>query len=285
MAARSFSALPRSCFTPEQLQALAAKGVTESDIIGQKCIDNTCGKSVEEILQQYPRFYNERAGIYTEWGDIDLPWDEVNTLNGVWQVAEYTDSNSYVVGDEVVRIEDDGYKLVVYVATSNVPVPAGSFNPALWSEICHIVTSEPVGLPDISKLLGKYEYYNPKKYLTTWSEAGEEWNIDLNSDEWGEYKIEKQYFYRSSDIVLYDTRCGTYTCVYVATQDMPANNELIVPGPPPADYWQKLYCVKNDKEDKCEKKVTCSQPNREVVSLSPGDNDLICVPVESRVGG
>jgi len=267
------------------LQALAAKGVTESDFVDQKCIDNTCGKNVEEILQQYPRFYNERAGIYTEWGDIDLPWDEMNTLNGVWQVAEYTDSNSYVVGDEVIRIEDDGYKLVVYVATSNVPVPAGNFNPALWSEICHIVTSEPVGLPDISELLGRYEYYNPEKYQTTWSEAGKKWNVDLNSDEWGEYKIEKEYFYRSSDIVLYDTRCGTFTCVYVATQDMPANNELIVPGPPPADYWQKLYCVKNNKEDKCEKKVICNQPNREVVSLSSGDNDLICVPVESRVGG
>jgi len=253
--------------------------VTSGDVKAYRVV-----KDARELISFYP-FYDPTKGTYTAWGDIGFSWDHGDALSDeLWQISEYVDTRSYRTGDKVVRIEDGGRKLTLYEASADVSVPAGAFDPSLWTELCHIYVSEPVGSPDISG----YEYYDPQLYLSEWGEFGETWETDLvnlDSDQWGDAKIALNYFYRAGDIVLYDTACGDHTCVYVATADMPANSELIVPGPPPADYWQKLYCVKNDKEDRCEKKVTCDRPNRELVSLSPGDNDLICVPVESRVGG
>lgn len=90
-----------------------------------------------------------------------------------------------------------------------------------------------------------------------------------------------KYPYWSNDsvrwIVLFDVECGEYTCLYTAVTD-PGNNP-----PPDPNYWRRVFCVENGKKSKCTKTKKCG-PGRVLVSLSSGDNDLICVPVESTVG-
>lgn len=97
---------------------------------------------------------------------------------------------------------------------------------------------------------------------------------------WGSFNLKKDNLYNSGEIVLYESNCGDYTCVYVAKHDVPA----IFNSPPPflPQYWELMYCVENGKPNKCEKRVECG-PGRAVVDL--GEDNLICVPVESRVGG
>lgn len=240
-----------------------------------------------DLFSQYP-IYNPRKGIYTTWGDIALPWDTENLPSDErWQAAEYVDTYAYRAGDIVLNIEDDGYRLTLYTALVDIPVPPGAFNLALWSEYCHTVVSEPYGIPPYSELVSKFPYYDPKVDLTSWSEFESDWGTDLtdpDSDQWDEAKIAKTYFYRSGDIVLWDVRCNDYTCVYIATADMPANPDLVALGPPPSTYFNRLYCTPNGKPNTCVKRVTCTKPNRKVVSLSNGNSDLVCVPVESTTG-
>lgn len=285
MAARSYR---RCALTTAQESALSAVGITTtSDISCTSEKLNTCGRDAKELLSDYP-LYEARKGIYTQWGDIPWSWDHEDLASDEkWQVSKYVDTYSYQVGDTVLRVEDSGRSLVVYTATSNVPVPAGAFDPDLWSEVCHVVVSEPVGLPDIGALEEQYSYYAPEAYLTEWGDFTESWSTDLtdpDSDEWNVARIAKQYFYRSGDTVLYETPCGNYTCVYVATSDMPVDAALVVPGPPPAAFWQRQYCVPNGRENKCVKKLECG-PGYTVVDLGgEGAPNLICVPVESTVG-
>lgn len=285
MAARSFDGC---ALTAAQSEALSAVGVTSVGDISCSAGDlNTCGRDARELISLYP-FYDPGKGIYTQWGDIPWSWDHEDALSDErWQVATYTDTLSYRIGDSILRIEDEGRRLTVYTATSDVPVPAGAFDPDLWSEVCHIVVSEPIGLPDIGALEEQYSYYAPEEYLTEWGDFTESWSTDLvnpDSDQWDGAKIAKQYFYRSGDIVLYDTACGDHTCIYVATADMPADAALVVPGPPPSAFWQRQYCVENGKPSKCDKRIECG-PGRVVVDLGGEDApNLVCVPVESSVG-
>lgn len=184
-------------------------------------------------------------------------------------------------------IGNDGFLLTLYTAIGNTPSPPGPFNPTLWEEVCHIRTSEPVGLPDISKLLESYQYYDPREYLTRWGEFELGWDQNLStlpdSGVWKDARIRKDFFYKQNDIVLYDSTCGEYTCVYVASQDMPANTDLVSPGPPPTAYFSRQYCVRNGKPNTCGKTISCG-PGREVISLSKPPFDYICVPVESNTG-
>lgn len=236
-------------------------------------------------LSKYP-LYNPNKGIYTKWGEIELPWN-TDILTDQWQVAEYFASIAYNAGDKVIRIEDDGYRIVLYEANVDISAPPGAFDSSLWTEICRVVVSEPVGLPSYQYLVDNFTYYSPKSAYTEWSKFNSSWSTDLttpSSDEWGNAQIAKDYFYRAGDIVLHDTGCGDYTCVYIATADMPADFDLVTSGPPPATYWQKQYCIRNGKPNTCVKRVTCTEPNRKIVSLSSGDSDLICVPVESTTG-
>jgi len=287
MAARSF--VTGCNLTADQLAAVNARGITTNSISNTGCTAaglNTCGRDARELVNLYP-LYDPEHGVYTEWGDIPVPWNHEDVISDErWQVATYTDEFAYRIGDTVIILEADGTTVVVYKATSNVSVPAGVFNPALWSEVCRVTVSEPVGLPDVTTLLSKYDFYNPKSFLTAWSDFGSEWNEDLtapNSDGWDEAKIAKTYFYRSGDTVLWNTRCDDYTCVYVATANMPANPNLIVSGPPPSAYFSRLYCIRNGNPSTCSKTISCG-PGRVVVDLGQNGTDLVCVPVESDIG-
>lgn len=203
-----------------------------------------------------------------------------------WQVAEYVDEHGYRIGDQVIVVGNDGYLITLYTATADGPAPAGPFDPSLWTEVCHVTTSEPVGLPNIATLLSQHPYYDPRSYLTRWGEFTSDWENDLtnpDSDEWDSARIAKGFFYHRGDTVLYDTPCDDYTCVYIATADMPSDPALIAPGPPPSTYFQRLYCVVNGRDNKCTKRVSCG-PGRVIVDLGRNDTDLVCVPVESTTG-
>jgi hypothetical protein len=290
VAARTFGNIPVSCLTASQLNALAAKDIEVNDIIDESCQSltiNTCDRDTLSLLQTYPT-YNTAKGIATKWGDIAAPWGFESEFSvESWGSARYVGQVSYVSGETIVRIESDGYRVAVYEALEDIPAPAGPFNRDLWKEICHASSSVPVGLPNVSSLSELYSYYNPRGFGTTWGEFNESWGKDLvdpNSDEWGQARFERESFYETGNVALYDSRCGDYTCAYVAIKPMPNDPDLIRSGPPPKEYWEKLYCVPNGKPNICEKKVTCTRPNTKLVSLTGRDEDLVCLPVESTVG-
>jgi hypothetical protein len=286
MAARTFGSLPISCVTSAQLQALAEKNIGVGDISDGGCTDsslNTCERDANDLLSQY-HIYDSTRGVYTSWGNIPLSWDFENTASDErWRIARYVDESGYRSGDRVLVITNDGLLVTLYEAVANGPSPAGPFDLDLWVEVCHVTTSVPVGLPDIATLVSRYPYYDPRAHLTQWGEFQAGWNDDLsgvNSDTWGEARIAKAFFYRRGDTVLYDTSCDDYTCAYIATVDMPSDPDLVVPGPPPPSYFDKLYCVVNGRENTCVRRTVCG-PGRVVVDLSSGDRDPVCVPVES----
>lgn len=245
MAARTFGNIDPSCLTSEQLEALAAVGIGNNDLIDNGCDAaslNTCGRDANELVTLYP-LYNEGQGVYTAWGEIALPWNHEDLVsNEQWSTSNYVDEYSYRVGDIVYRFEKDGYKIVVYEAIQNVPVPAGLFNPALWTEVCSVTTSELVGLPDVR---------NFQQY-----------------DSSATYSI--------SDVVVKNSGCNNYTCAYIS---LTGQNTA-----PPSQDWERLYCIPNGNPSTCVKQVSCSDPNRQLISLSNGESDLICVPVESTTG-
>lgn len=247
MAARTFGSLPISCVTPAQLQALAAKDIEVSDISSGGCTDpslNTCERDANDLLSQY-HLYDSTRGVYTSWGSIPLSWNFENIASDErWGSARYVDGQGYRVGDRVIVITSDGLLVTLYEAIANGPAPSGPFNPTLWSEVCHITTAEPIGLPDIETLLGTYNYYAASTV------------------------------YVSGNIVLRDTGCSDHTCVYIANSNVPINTS------PPAPVWNLLYCSPNGKVNTCVKQTACD-PGRVIVDLSSGDRDPICVPVES----
>lgn len=79
-------------------------------------------------------------------------------------------------------------------------------------------------------------------------------------------------------IVKIDTDCGDYSCLYITNSSVISETS-----PPNPEFWTRLFCAKNGKKNTCSKVITCG-PNRVLVSLSSGDNDLVCVPVESSDG-
>lgn len=277
MAARLFGG---GCLTPDQESAVGTPAIDYS------CrVINTCGVSAEILLSQYP-LYDPWAGRFlTQWAQIDLPWENSDFR---WSSAEYQKQFGYEVGDKVIYLADQGYLLLLLECIEDIPVPVGALDPSKWEEICRIRVSEDIAIPEYSDIVGKYPYYDLSLFLTTWSEFSSDWETDLvdpDSDIWSDSRIRKTFFYRRGDIVLYDSGCSDYTCVYVAKSDMPTLEILSVPGPPTLEYWDRLYCTKNGNSNTCEKKFSCEdRPYRVPVSLSVPDSDLICVPVESTTG-
>jgi hypothetical protein len=243
MAARTFGSLSPNCFTAAQLQALAEKDIQVEDIRGGGCTDpslNTCERDARDLLDQYP-VYDSTRGIYTEWGSIPFSWG--SDVGEEWGSAQYVDGVGYGAGDRVLVISRDGLLVTLYVALADGPVPAGPFNPDLWSGVCHVSTTIPVGLPSYPELLELYVTYNP--------------NVT----------------HPIGTIVLNDSRCGNHTCAYMSNSVVPIDTR------PPSSVWNLLYCVPNGKTDKCTKQIICG-PGRLVTDLSSKDRDLVCVPVE-----
>lgn len=236
-----------TCLTAAQLQALAAKGIVQADIADRSCTSpalNTCERDAYAVISAYG-LYDPDKGQYSRWGDIEVAWGSSPPgKDSRWGFAAFISPVSYFEGDLAVRIEDEGYRVVVYEAVSDLPAFPGLFNPADWSVFCEIRTTDPVLLPTYPELIALYDPFDPADT------------------------------YVIGSTVLSDDRCGTNTCTYQAAVASPRN-----PAVYPAD-WTRLYCVQNGKPSKCDKALlTCFEPYYRLVSLSRDDSDLICAPV------
>lgn len=241
MAARVYN---RVCLSGEQLESLAAIGIDQDDIVESSCssvVINSCGRTPSELLSLY-EVYDPNKGVYTEWGDVLLPW---GTEEQLWGSAQYTDQYSYRTGDRIVIIVNDGSVLVVYEAQNDLSVPPGPFNGDDWREVCRVREVDgQISLPSIETLESQYEY----------------WDRDESP-------------YSANSVVLKYSRCGNYTCVYVA--------RILTSDVPPSANWSRLYCVKNGRPNLCKRGSACSG---KIVYLSSSYSDQICFPVESTTG-
>lgn len=273
----------RGCFEqPSSDQKLAVEDAGgEGDVVDKSCSRaniNTCGVSIDELFNTYS-IYNPQKGLYKSWGDIEFPWQISNltpnllisSTDDKWSVASYKALVAYSEGTRVLVIEDDGYRVTLYEANEDIVAIGGAFDYSKWTKICHVETTVPVGVPSVAELLERYDHYNLElfdeqwgAYNSTWSSALLEQSLSFcqtpgvtiaqlekclnnsSSDEWKEARVRKQFFYRAGDIVLVEGECGDALCVYIATQDIPATDEILsnyAVFDPRNPSWQRIYCA------------------------------------------
>ena len=197
---------------------------------------NTCGKTISQLFDEYELYDFQRGVLYKSWGDVEFPWQLTETTNNLnydktrdeWGVATYIGLTSYYTGDRVLYIEDDGFEIALYEANENIPAPAGPLDRTKWTKVCSIQSPEPVKLPSIEELIATYEFYHLKEYLEDWGEAESTWNQDLtprDSDEWDDYKIRRDFFYKVGDFALVEAECSDAFCLWINIRDMPVTDE------------------------------------------------------------
>jgi hypothetical protein len=274
--------------TPKQLKSLREACVDDNIIDTARCIENlnSCGISIEELFNTYP-IYNPQKGLYSSWGDIPFPWEIAeSTLNLLladtddrWRVAKYREIVAYAEGTRVLRIEQDGYEVVLYETLEDVLAFPFAFDSTKWQKICSIKTTVPAGLPSLEDLYSRFLFYELDFFFRDWGEIDEEWEAnfreqslqtclsenptatflelekclsDKSSDRWSQARVRKEYFYREGDIVLVNGECGDVVCVYIALQDMPATQEVFDEYKvfKLGEYWEKIYCISTG-ENKC----------------------------------
>lgn len=253
----------RGCFdqpSEEQKQAVESisGGGVDGDVVDKSCSRenvNTCGKSIEQLLEQYP-IYNPQRGLYKSWGDIEFPWEISNSTPNLiftessdkWEVASYRALYSYREDDLVLLIEDYGHVISLYRANQDILATNRAFDYSKWDKVCQVETTVPAGLPTEAELLERYELYNSGytffysewgTFNSTWSEGLLEQSIsecgpDLtieqleqcleskSSDQWKNARIRRETFYRKGDIILLKGECDDSLCVYIAIADLPA---------------------------------------------------------------
>ena len=228
---------------------------------------NTCGMDLRQLLDTYELYDFQRGVFFRKWGDVIFPWELSPTTTNLdydasrkeWSNVNYVGLTSYYAGDKVLYIEDDGYAISVYEANQNIPAPAGPLDRTKWDKFCSIEFSHPVELPTIEELIATYEFYFLKEFLEDWGEASEEWNIDLqgrSSDEWDEYKIRREFFYKVGEFVLVEGECGDAFCLWINIKDIAVTDQNIIdfamfsPVVNGERYWEKIYCVDSGR-NKC----------------------------------
>ena len=175
-------------FSHEALCELERLGI-ESDLKDKSCSreTNTCGMTLQQLTDTY-EFYNDQKGLYRNWGDIIFPWEIKSTTNNLdydnvtddrWSISLYKSLVSYFIGDKVLYVEDDGYKLSLHEATEDVSSISGPFDRSKWNEICSIELPEPFGLPTIEELQQRHNYYLPSLFFKEWEELSSDWEEDL----------------------------------------------------------------------------------------------------------
>lgn len=274
--------------TPKQLKSLRETCYNNEVIDTIRCIEglNTCGISIKELFETYP-IYNPQKGLYSSWGDIPFPWEIAEeTFNLLlaetddkWRVAKYREIVAYPEGSRVLRIEQDGYEVVLYEALEDVLSFPFAFDESKWTKICRVKTSVPAGLPTPADLYSRFKFYELDLFYRDWGEMDEEWEANLreqslqlcisenptatllelekclsdkSSDRWSQSRSRKDFFYREGDIVLVNGECGDVLCVYIAIQDMPATQEIFDEYKvfKLGEYWEKIYCLSTG-ENKC----------------------------------
>lgn len=276
----------RGCFeqpSDEQKSAVEELNV-ESGVVDRSCLRdniNTCGMSIEQLFDTYP-FYNPQKGLYKSWGDIEFPWQInnltpnllLNSTEDKWGVASYMGVVAYHEGDRVLVVEDDGYRIGVYEANTDIVSISKHFDSSKWVKVCHVETTEPAGLPTVKELRSRYKPYKLELYDKEWGEYHASWSSELfeqsvaqcstiaelesclksnSSDEWSQVRIKRQFFYKHGDIVLVEGECGDVLCLYIATQNIPATEAALETQArlnlkDPA--WQRIYCVPTGR-NKC----------------------------------
>lgn len=228
---------------------------------------NTCGKTISQLFDEYELYDFQRGVLYKSWGDVEFPWQLRETTDNLnydetrdeWGVANYVGLTSYYTGDRVLYIEDDGYIISVYEANQNIPAPAGPLDRTKWTKVCSIQSPEPVKLPSIEELIATYEFYHLKEFLEDWGEVNESWKVDLqgrSSDEWDDYKIRRDFFYKIGDFVLVESQCSDAFCLWINIKNIPVTDQNLIdfakfsPVVNGDVYWEKVYCV-NSGRNKC----------------------------------
>lgn len=219
------------------------------------------------VTQPYELYDYQKGVLFKSWGDIEFPWKIRETTPNLnysetsdkWDTATYVGINAYYEGDRVLYIEDDGYEMAIYQANEDIPAPTGPLDRTKWTKVCSIQLPEPAKLPSIEELIATYEFYHLKEYLEDWGEAESTWNQDLtprDSDEWDDYKIRRDFFYKVGDFALVEAECSDAFCLWINIRNIPVTNEnlikfakfsSIVDG---IRYWEKIYCV-NSGLNKC----------------------------------
>lgn len=219
------------------------------------------------VTQPYELYDYQKGVLFKSWGDIEFPWKIRETTPNLnysetsdkWDTATYVGINAYYEGDRVLYIEDDGYEMAIYQANEDIPAPTGPLDRTKWTKVCSIQLPEPVKLPSIEELIATYEFYHLKEYLEDWGEAESTWNQDLtprDSDEWDDYKIRRDFFYKVGDFALVEAECSDAFCLWINIRNIPVTDEnlikfakfsSIVDG---IRYWEKIYCV-NSGLNKC----------------------------------
>ena len=261
----------KGCFselTDEQLQAIEAIGA-DGDLVDESCAreTNTCGMTLTQLLNTYELYDFQRGVLYEKWGEVTFPWEIKPTTTNLdyeksrkeWSVANYIGLTSYYTGDRVLYIEDDGYAISVYEANQDISAPAGPLDRTKWDKVCTIEFSDPVQLPSIKKLIDTYEFYFLKEFLEDWGEVNEGWKVDLqgrSSDEWDDYKIRRDFFYKVGDFVLVESQCSDAFCLWINIKEIPVTDQNLIdfakfsPVVNGEVYWEKIYCV-NSGMNRC----------------------------------
>ena len=265
-----------------ELEYLGVTGVIGESCSGER--GNTCGKTISELLEQYP-VYNPQRGLFNTWGDVPFPWEisqltedlVFSSTDDKWNVATYRSLVSYREGDRVLVIEEDGYVISLYEAIEDIPAISGPFDPSKWEKVCQIRSSVPAGVPTIPELLQRYPLYSLDQFNDRWEDVNSEWDEELtkqseqdclaqdlsfsefekclkrsSSDTWKEARVARDFFYRANDLVLVLSECGDALCLYVATQDIPVSEQYFEDNQVfrPNSNWSRVYCVPTD-ENKC----------------------------------
>lgn len=181
----------KGCFSEltDEQKAAVEEITAEGDLKDKSCSRevNTCEMTLQQLIDTY-EFYNDQKGLYRNWGDIIFPWeikstttnlDYNNVTDNKWSVSLYKSIISYFIGDRVLYIEEDGYKISLYEAIENVTSISGTFTPSQWSKICSIELPEPFGLPTIEELQQRYNYYSLSLFFKEWEELYLDWEEDL----------------------------------------------------------------------------------------------------------
>lgn len=282
----------RGCFEqPSQEQIDAVEAITggdvEGNVVDRSCNRtdlNTCGMSIQKLFDTYP-IYSTQKGLYKTWGEIQFPW-EISPLtpdllfeitDDKWSVGTYRRATAYPQGSKVLLIEEDGYQVSLYQANQDIVSISGAFDYSKWTRVCKIETTIPAGLPTIEEIKERYPSYLLEYFYreweevdTTWSEGTYELSLQncqsqtttisdfekcvkgSSSDIWGNTRVRKQFFYRKGDIVFVENECKDAVCLWIANQDIPANEQVFNQYNyfNPGIYWQKIYCV-NTGKNKC----------------------------------
>lgn len=252
----------KGCFeelSQEQKDALGEVSGVETDLVDKSCSRelNTCGVGIDEIFDLYP-IYDPQRGLFNTWGEISFPWKisdltfnlDFPATDDKWRIASYKARNAYFIGDRVVIIENDGYKICVYEALEDIPALSKAFKKEKWEQVCCIETTIPAGLPSVEELEKRFSYYSLNFFYVNWQDFISDWSNDLEDpegdDKWSNARIRKDFFYREGDIVLANSECEDALCVYIATKDVPATQEVYNEYVKfkTGEYWQKIYCVK-----------------------------------------